>query len=158
MFTIDENALQDAFTFDEDLIAESLTDSLDFTELFDISDAGIDLGGMVDFGDIQIDLPAMEGLNMENLLGSVNLNVSADALTAMISSLLNGYQEYAAAHPEADYSHLGETFLAFLKTEDGRAILCENLKDILLENGDITVSTEQFQALFREIMEGTGFI
>src|SRR5699024_6425794 len=83
-----------------------------------------------------------------------NLNISADALTAMISSLLNGYQEYAAAHPEADYSHLGETFLAFLKTEDGRAILCENLKDILLENGDITVSTEQFQALFREIMEG----
>ena len=154
LFTIDENALQDAFTFDEDLIAESLTDSLDFTELFDISDAGIDLGGMVDFGDIQIDLPAMEGLSMENLLGSVNLNVSADALTAMISSLLNGYQEYAAAHPEADYSHLGETFLAFLKTEDGRAILCENLKDILLENGDITVSTEQFQALFREILEG----
>ena len=154
LFTIDEDALKNAFSFNDDQLSSDLAGSLDFTEIFDISGDSINLGGMVDFGDISIDLPQMEGLSMEDLLGSIELNVSSDNLTQMISSLLKGYMEYAASNPQADYSRLGEYFLEYLKTDEARDILCERIRIIIQENGDITVPPEQFQILFQDIIAG----
>jgi putative ABC transport system permease protein len=154
LFTIDEDALQNAFSFDDDKLSQDLAESLDFTSIFNIDQDSIDLGGMVDFGNIQIDLPQMEGLSMEDLMGNVQLNVSSENLTRMISGLLEGYQQYAASNPQADYSRLGEYFLDFLETDEAGEILRKHIRDIILENGDITVPTEQFQILFQEIMTG----
>ena len=41
--------------------AGGLAGSVDFSELFDRSGSTIDLGGMMDFNDMQIELPQMEG-------------------------------------------------------------------------------------------------
>ena len=136
---------------DGGLALEDLTGSVDLSELFDTNGSTIDLGGMMDFNDMQIDLPAMEGLNLEEVLGNIELSVSAENFGEIFDGLLAGYQEYATENPQADYSHLGENFLEYLRSDGAKEILKEHILGIIQENGDIIVSTDQFEQLFREI-------
>ncbi len=41
----------------------------------------------------------------------------------MAVSLMEGYQAYAKTHPEADYSHLGDNFFEYLKTDGAKQIM-----------------------------------
>lgn len=156
LVTVDEEALREAFGMDGGLALEDLTGSVDLSELFDTNGSTIDLGGMMDFNDMQIDLPAMEGLNLEEVLGNIELSVSAENFGEIFDGLLAGYQEYATENPQADYSHLGENFLEYLRSDGAKEILKEHILGIIQENGDIIVSTDQFEQLFREIL--TGFL
>lgn len=69
---------------------------------------------MLDFNNIELDLPDSAQLNLEELMGSIHLSVSAEDLNQMAAGLLEGYQNYAAENPQADYSRLGEYFLSTL--------------------------------------------
>lgn len=154
LFTIDENALQNAFSFDADQFSQGFSDALDFSDLSNIDSSSLDLSGMIDLNDIPINLPQMPNLNMSDLMGSIELNVSQEDLFQMVSGLLDGYQQYAASNPQADYSKLGEYFLSYLKTDQAKEILCENVKNIIEENDIVTVSPEQIKELFKEILTG----
>ena len=68
--------------------------------------------------------------------------------------MLEGYQEYAKTHPEADYSNLQEDLRNYLRSETARKILSDNLKEILKANGEVKVSAEQIQELLRNLMSG----
>ena len=75
-------------------------------------------------------------------------------MNALIGGILEGWQEYMAAHPDADYSGLGDSFLAFLQTEEGKQILNENLQAILDANGVAAPSNDQIGALMSGLMAG----
>ncbi len=151
LFSFDEEALEKAFAFDESQLTAGLEDSMDFSEL---ENGNLDLSGMLDFNNIELDLPDSAQLNLEELMGSIHLSVSAEDLNQMAAGLLEGYQNYAAENPQADYSRLGEYFLEYLGTEEGLSILAENVREIILANGDIAISTDQIQVLFQNIMAG----
>ena len=73
-------------------------------EMPDLAGAGgLDLADFIDFGSLDLDLPQMSAGGLAELLGDIRLNVSGEAVSQMASGLLEGYQEYAAAHPEADF-------------------------------------------------------
>lgn len=154
LFSVDTEAIQNAFKFDESALSGGLTDSLDLSGAFVLDGNSLDLAGMFQMGDLNLELPEMEGLSMESLLTGLNLTVSKESLEQMVASLLNGYQDYAAGNPQADYTQLKDAVFSYLASSQVQGILSENIRDIIQESGGITVSTEQLQGMIGEIMAG----
>lgn len=152
LVTIDESALQEAFQFDESAMSQGLSGSFDFSGMEGIDPGTLDLSGMLDLGSISLDLPQMPQMNLGDLMSSLNIQVTSEDMETMISGLLEGYQAYAQGNPQADYSRLGEYFLEYLQTEEARTILCDSVKDIMAQNGTITVSSDQIQSMFGEVL------
>ena len=163
LFSIDEDALEEMFSFDENDMTEGLSDSFDMSDMGDMDmdmsmddiDMGdVDLSGMINPDELQLELPEFPQLNLADLIGSIDFHVSEESVNALISGILEGWQEYMAAHPDADYSGLGDSFLAFLQTEKGKQILNENLQAILDANGVAAPSSDQIGALMSGLMAG----
>ena len=152
LVTIDKSALQNAFQFDEGTMTQGLSDSFDFSGMEGIDPGTLDLSGMLDLGSISLDLPQMPEMNLGDLMGSLNIQVTSEDMQTMISGLLEGYQAYAQGNPQADYSRLGEYFLEYLQTEEARTTLCDSVKEIMAQNGTVTVSSEQIRQMFGEVL------
>lgn len=154
LFSIDEEALKQAFGFDESALTSGMEDVLDLGELAGTESGTLDLSGMMDPGQISVSLPDLPQMNLGEILSGLELRVSAEELGQMVSGLLQGYQEYAAENPQADYSGLGEDFLNFLQTEEAQKILSTNIGEIIQDSGSVTVTREQLQQLVQEVMRG----
>ena len=159
LFSIDEDALKDMFSFDESDLTDGLTDSFDMSDMGDMNmddiDMGdVDLSGLINPDDLQLNLPEFPQLNMADLINSIDFHVSEESVSALVNGLLEGWNEYTAAHPDADYSGLGDNFLAFLQTEEGKQILNDNLQAILEANGIGAPTNEQLEELLSDILSG----
>lgn len=154
LFTVNTDALENAFQFNSDALSGSLSGAVDFSDLFQMDRNTLDLSKMVDLSGIQIELPDAGSLNLNDLMGNLNLTVSTEGMTKLARNLISGYQDYAKEHPEADYSGLSEDFAGYLKSTDAQKILKENILEIIESNGGITASVEQIQNLFREVLSG----
>ena len=150
LFSVDEEALQNAFQFDGEALSREMGSAFDLSGLED----SLDLSGMIDLGGISVDLPQTPSLDLEAVMGEIRLDVSSDSMQAMISGLLDGYREYAASNPQADFSGLGDSFLSYLNTDGARQILMESLLQILEDSGALDITPEQIQELFWEILTG----
>ncbi len=139
LFTVDEKAMQEAFQFDES--------SLDAGS-FDLS--GIDLSG------ISLPAPNLPGPDLESVLGRLDLDLSAESLRKIAGGLLEGYGDYAAKNPEADYSRLNEYFLEYLETPEAKQLLAAGIRDMIASGNNLTVSTENLELFLRDILEGFG--
>lgn len=160
LFTVDEAALQKAFKFDESAMS-NLGNSLDFSgadleKAFSVGGSSSDLSNMVNLNQVQLDLSGMPQLNLGDVLSKLDLSVSPDGLKQMASSLSEGYLEYAKTHPEADYSHLLEDFTEYLKSDEAKKIIEDNIKEIIKGSASVTITPEQIQKLLKDIM--TGFL
>lgn len=153
LFTVDEEKLQKAFGFDESAFS-NIGDSLDFSKMFADAGSSADLSGMLDLGNIQVDLPDMPSVSMGDLLKSLDLNVSSDGFSQMAAGLLEGYRQYAAEHPEADYSGLADAFQEYLESDEAQEIIKNNIAEIIRSEEGITVTADQLQSLINEIMTG----
>ena len=154
LFSVDEDAIQEAFGFDESALTEGMSDAFDFSGAMSADGSTLDLSGLMNMEDISLTLPEMPELNMQDIMSSIRLEVSAEELAQIASDLLQGYQGYAAQNPAADYSGLGEDFLGYLQTDEAKQILSRNITEIIQSSGTVTVSNEQLQQLVREVMAG----
>lgn len=155
MFTVDEDKLQQAFGFDENALS-SLSGSFDFADAFKSAGGNIDLSNMIDLDSISVDLPKTEGLNLGNLMNSLDIKVSEAGMTDLAGQLLAGYQEYAKDHPEADLSGLKEDFETYLGSSAAQEILNRNMMEIIQSGEGVTLTEEQLQDFVREVL--TGFL
>lgn len=153
LFTIDTAALENAFGFDTSALG-NLSGSLDLSSAFDLDGSTFDMSGMVNLGNIHLTFPDMPEISMSDLMSSIKITASSEDVNTLVSDLLNGYNDYAKEHPEADYSNLTQDFLSYLMTPDAQQILCNSMKEILETAGNITVSKEQLQQLVTEVMAG----
>ena len=154
LFSVDEDAIQEAFGFDESALTEGMSDAFDFSGAMSADESTLDLSGLMNMEDISLTLPEMPELNMQDIMSGIRLEVSAEELAQIASDLLQGYQGYAAQNPAADYSGLGEDFLGYLQTDEAKQILSRNITEIIQSSGTVTVSNEQLQQLVREVMAG----
>ncbi len=120
-------------------------DSLDLSD-FDVSN--MDLTGL-DLSDVDL-----SGIDVSDFLGSIQINVSTEDFAGLANNLLAGYQNYAVEHPEADYSNLSNDFLNYLNSLQAQQMLIENIRAIIIESGDISVTTDDLQSLLYEILTG----
>ena len=154
LFSVDEDAIQEAFGFDESALTEGMSDAFDFSGAMSADGSTLDLSGLMNMEDISLTLPEMPELNMQDIMSGIRLEVSVEELAQIASDLLQGYQGYAAQNPAADYSGLGEDFLGYLQTDEAKQILSRNITEIIQSSGTVTVSNEQLQQLVREVMAG----
>ena len=121
-FSIDEDAIQDAFVFDEDKL------NIDEDAFGDMS--GMDLSGA--FGSA---MPSLSADQIAGLLKGVDLKVDTDALGTGISSILTDYIDYAAADPSTNYANLPDAMSQFISSPRGSAIIREQLIKIIQDSG-----------------------
>ncbi len=125
LFSVDEDALQKAFGMGDTDLAGSLGNSLDFSKAVNLQDAF-----------------------------KLDVKVKPGGMQKMAGSLMEGYQAYAKTHPEADYSHLGDNFSEYLKTDGAKQIMKKYFSKILKESGKVTITEEKVQKLLTDIMQG----
>ena len=125
LFSVDEDTLQKAFGMGDTDLAGSLGNSLDFSKAVNLQDAF-----------------------------KLDVKVKPGGMQKMAVSLMEGYQAYAKTHPEADYSHLGDNFSEYLKTDDAKQIMKKYFSKILKESGKVTITEEKVQKLLTDIMQG----
>ena len=125
LFSVDEDALQKAFGMGDTDLAGGLGNSLDFSKAVNLQDAF-----------------------------KLDVKVKPGEMQKMAVSLMEGYQAYAKTHPEADYSHLGDNFSEYLKTDGAKQIMKKYFSKILKESGKVTITEEKVQKLLTDIMQG----
>ena len=125
LFSVDEDALQKAFGMGDTDLAGGLGNSLDFSKAVNLQDAF-----------------------------KLDVKVKPGGMQKMAVSLMEGYQAYAKTHPEADYSHLGDNFSEYLKTDGAKQIMKKYFSKILKESGKVTITEEKVQKLLTDIMQG----
>ena len=122
LFSIDEEAIQNAFVFDEDKL------NIDEDAFGDMS--GMDLSGA--FGSA---MPSLSADQIAGLLKGVDLKVDTDALGTGISSILTDYMDYASADPSTNYANLPDAMSQFISSPRGSAIIREQLIKIIQDSG-----------------------
>ena len=152
MFTVNAEELQNALSFDASAMTEGLSGSMGLSD--SLSGGTMDLSKMIDLSAIEAQLPAMDGFDLSELGESMDFTVTPAQLSSLAEGLLNGYQAYASQNPATDYTKLGEAFVTYLNTDEARAILEENIREIIQAGGGATVTAEQLQDLLTRVLEG----
>ena len=145
LFSVNEGALKNAFQFDESAL------QLDYSPLLNLDLSDLDLSRL----DLDsLELPEFTAEDLVKILSKVDVSVSPEGAVNLVKALLEGYKSYAAAHPEADYSGLGESFLRYLKTEQARQRIDQGLERIVQSSLEVKVAPEELEGLVKELMEG----
>ena len=131
IFSIDEDAMQNAFKFDEDALAidEDAFGNMD----------GIDLSSSLSEA-----MPSLSADDITSLLEGVEFKIDTEALGEGMSEILTDYLDYASANPATDYANLPDAIAAFIASPQGSAILSEQLTKIIVESGaaNVDISAE----------------
>lgn len=143
MFSVDEAALENAFSVDTGSLEEAMAG------LFDFSNLKLDSSAMGD-----LDLSGLK-LDLSGLMDGIQINATPEQLQALADALLAGYAEYAAGNPQADFTRLDEYFVQYLQSDEAKALLGQALGELLSESG-LDVSAEQLQQLVADVMAGYG--
>ena len=147
MFSIDEEKIKDAFSMDTDSFADSLPE-------MSMDGFNVDLSGLTDLSSIAGALPDMSGIDLSSLLGSININITEEDINNTATKLAESYQQYAAEHPEADISKLGDSVYDFLGSEAARNVITNDLRSAL-EGKDLElVTNEDLQGLIGQVVAG----
>ena len=126
LFSIDEDAITDAFKFDEDKL------NFDESAFGDMGD--MDLSSA--FGSA---MPSLSADQITGLLKGVDFKIDSEALGQGISTLFTDYLDYASADPSTNYSNLPDAVTQFLTSDEGAEVLREQLVKIIEESGAASI-------------------
>ena len=156
LFTVDEDALQKAFGFDDSGLSGDLlsADSLNLENAFQMGGDSMDLSGMINLDQISLDVSGMPQMNLGDMIESLDLTVKPGGMQKLSESIMEGYQEYVKSHPEADYSNLAGDFMDYLMTDEAQKILKDNLQEIIENTGGFKITIDQMQDLVQRVMKG----
>ncbi len=118
LFTIDENALQNAFSFDSGVLEKYMAESLAG------SDGSVDMSDMIGPDDIQPEMPDFPEPDMEEIMGQMDVTVSEEGADKLAQDLMDGYETYLASHP-------GVTFSQYMDTPEAQAIFEAGMSQVL---------------------------
>ncbi len=148
LFTIDEDALKNAFSFDTNVL------NVDLSDYLDMDSSSLNLSDMIDFDNITFDLSDLPETDLGDLMGQLELSISPKEIQQLAADLFQGYDSYVSEHPEADYSRLNEYFIAYLQTPQVQQSIKDEIGQIIQSEADVTVFPEQLQMLIQDIMSG----
>lgn len=118
LFTIDESALQNAFSFDSGVLEKYMAESLAG------SDGSVDMSDMIGPDDIQLEMPDFPEPDMEEIMGQMDVTVSEEGADKLAQDLMDGYETYLASHP-------GVTFSQYMDTPEAQAIFEAGMSQVL---------------------------
>ena len=147
LFSINEEAVQDAFQFDESAL------DIDMSQYFNMNGSSLDLSQMMDFGSLSLDMPQLSGINISDVMSQLNVTVSTEYIDDLVQNVLDGYAQYAQENPQADYSKLNEYFMAYLQTDSAQSLLSDCIREIINSSG-MSVPADQLNTLITQVAAG----
>ena len=149
LFSVDTDALKDAFQFDTSAL------HFDLDGAFDLTDGSFDLATLIDPSSFKLDLsglplPDME-MDMSELFDGVELNISQDGLQALMKKILNGYKRYIISNGLLNLDKIG--FSSYMKTEAFQTLLNESMGDLLDTSGLEEQFAHTLQQNLQTVME-----
>ena len=149
LFSVDTDALKDAFQFDTSAL------HFDLDGAFDLTDGSFDLATLIDPSSFKLDLsglplPDME-MDMSELFDGVELNISQDGLQALMKKILNGYKRYIISNGLLNLDKIG--FSSYMKTEAFQTLLKESMGDLLDTSGLEEQFADTLQQNLQTVME-----
>ena len=149
LFSVDTDALKDAFQFDTSAL------HFDLDGAFDLTDGSFDLATLIDPSSFKLDLsglplPDME-MDMSELFDGVELNISQDGLQTLMKKILNGYKRYIISNGLLNLDKIG--FSSYMKTEAFQTLLNESMGDLLDTSGLEEQFADTLQQNLQTVME-----
>ena len=100
LFSIDENALSNAFSMDTDAFSGGFDGSnMDFSG-FDMSDIDLDFSDMENGAEVAAELPGITQDALNAALSEMNLIISPEDMQGLLQNLWNGYENYRVENPD----------------------------------------------------------
>ena len=175
LFSINEDAIQEAFQIDEsafnmdlsgmDLSGMSMdmpdlsrsmdfsgSSMPDFSSLISLGDLNLDLSDAIDPEEILKELPADQVPDMSEALKSVKFDFTEEKATALLKDVLEGYQESIQGKPEADLSKMQSAIQQFLSSSEVNDRLSADIQQLVNDNIKVDVSTEKMIAAAVKLM------
>ena len=145
LFSVDTDALKDAFQFDTSAL------HFDLDGAFDLTDDSFDLATLIDPSSFKLDLsglplPDME-MDMGELFDGIELNISQDGLQTLMKKILNGYKRYLISNGLLNLDKIG--FSSYMQTEAFQTLLAESMGDLL----DTSGLEEQFAGTLQQNLQ-----
>ena len=157
LFSVDTDALKDAFQFDANKLQFDLSGafdlqdgSFDFSSILDPSAFQLDLSDL-DLSDIDmsdVELPDMDALDLSQLFADMDLSISEDALQSLMKKIMNGYKRYIIGNGILNLDKIG--FSSYMESDQFKQLLSESMGDLL----DTTGLQEQFTASLQQNLQG----
>ena len=143
LFSVDTDALKDAFQFDTSAL------HFDLSGAFNLTDGSFDLSTLIDPSSFQLDLSELPlpDMDMRELFDGVELHLSQDALQELMKKIMNGYKRYLISNGLLNLDKLG--FSSYMKTEAFQKLLSESIGDLLEDSG----LEEQFADVLQQNMQ-----
>ncbi len=147
LFSVDTDALKDAFQFNASAL------HFDLNGAFDLTDGSFDLSTLIDPSGFQLDLSALPlpDIDMRELFDGVELQLSQDALQELMKKIMNGYKHYIIGNGLLNLDKL--SFSSYMKTEAFQKLLAESIGDLLEASGLEEQFAEVLQQNLRAMME-----
>lgn len=142
--------------------AEDTENSFDMKKLLSIDGDAVQSAFKVDSGKMKLDLSnlnnvmsqaSMPQLDLNSIAGQLNFSLSPDQTQKLVNDLMNGYQLWADQHPEVDFGGSMEQLMEYLQSPEVSQLIAEEIKKCIEENGEITITQEQMQAIMSKIIE-----
>ena len=145
LFSVDTDALKNAFQFDTSAL------HFDLDGAFDLTDDSFDLATLIDPSSFKLDLsglplPDME-MDMSELFDGVELNISQDGLQTLMKKIMNGYKRYLISNGLLNLDKIG--FSSYMQTEAFQTLLAESMGDLL----DTSGLEEQFAGTLQQNLQ-----
>ena len=157
LFSVDTDALKDAFQFDASKLqfdlsgAFNLTNgSFDLASIIDPSSFQLDMNDLdlsdIDLSDVQ--LPEMDSLDLSQLFADMDMSISQDALQELMKNVMNGYKRYIIGNGILNLDKIG--FSSYMESDIFKQILAESMGSLL----DTSGLQDQFTASLQQNLQG----
>lgn len=149
MFSVDTDALQNAFQFDLD----SIQLDLDLSDAFDLSGDSFDFSTLFDPDSfsLDLDLGGMEDLDLGSLFGDLELSVPSDFMSSTIKKLLSGYKDYVVGNGLLHLDKIG--FSSYMESEQFQNLLSESMQELFASANLQEQLSGAMQSMFVPLME-----
>ena len=145
LFSIDQKAIDKLFDPKSLDISDMELSSMDLSDIDTGALSGTDLSGI---------FPSLGEDVIQQLLESVQINITSDNMRSLFEDLLNGFTEYAKTNPDADIKGLTDAFTQYLQSEEVRDILRTNITAIIAEQTDGLINAQELAGMIQGVMEG----
>lgn len=161
LFTVDEEALAEAFQVDESMFQVDLSGltgmSVDTSALsgaFQIDMEDMDLTDMIDLEAMLPGLAEEYLPKVQEISERVDLTFSPEETQAMFDSLVQGFQESMAGNPGFNISGLANGFSDYLATEDASNRMAAGIQELLSSSVQVSVPYDQLLGMAGTLLNG----
>ena len=137
--------------------------SFDMNSLIDVDTNAIKSAFKIDQSKIKVDLGNLNNvltqnslptLDINDILNNIEFSMSSDDIQKIINDFLNGYEKYIQNKPNANISQIGKQLSEYLHSKEVNELINKKIKEIIKENGSLTITQEQLQKIITEVLDG----